>query len=51
MIDSFFRVRLLLCLLSLAILKGQAPAVKTTPVSKGTLTLAEEQVFCHPGAF
>jgi hypothetical protein len=44
MIDSFFRVRLLLSLLfSLAVLKEQAPAVKTAPVSKGTLTTAEEQ--------
>lgn len=51
MIDSFFRVRLRLCLFSIAILKGQTPAVKTAPVSKGTLTSAEEQVFCTLGPF
>lgn len=38
-------------LFSLAILKEQAPTVKTAPVSKGTLTTAEGRVFCHPGAF
>lgn len=40
-------VPLLLSLVLLGFLKEQAPAVKTAPVPKGTLTAAEEQnVLC-----